>query len=188
MGRIVDLTEASPSSLVDVGGGQKLAKPLANIYKALLNDAREAGFDAPLFNIVSGYRSQQRQDLLFRRALQKYGSVNEARKWVAKVSSHRTGFALDLNFGYPINSEYASAIEATDAYRYMRDVLAPKYNLSPYKKEPWHWECDKECREAPVESEISKFSWFKKAGVIFSVISGLYLGKKAIDAYHEKKG
>ena len=28
----------------------------------------------------------------------------------------------------------------------MRDVLAPKYNIAPYPKEPWHWECDKNCR------------------------------------------
>jgi len=194
MARIKDLTEASPESLVDVGG-QKLAKRMAYIYTALLADARVAGFRAPLFDLVSGYRSQRRQDLLFRRAVQKYGSMEEARKWVAKVSPHRTGFAIDLNLGYPITSGNVQKIEATEAYKFMRDVLAPKYNLSPYTREPWHWECDKACRADVAQTELSsvglgnpKFGWLKKLGFVFSVVSGLYLGKKLIDNMHEKKG
>jgi hypothetical protein len=194
MARIKDLTEASPESLVDAGG-HKLAERMAYIYFDMYTDAMEAGFRAPLFGLVSGYRSQRRQDLLFRRAVQKYGNIKEARKWVAKVSPHRTGFAIDLNLGYPNNSENVQKIEATEAYKFMRDVLAPKYNLSPYSREPWHWECDKACRADVTETELSsaglgsnKVGWLKRLGVVFSVVSGLYLGKKLIDNIHEKKG
>jgi LAS superfamily LD-carboxypeptidase LdcB len=65
---------------------------------AFLQAAQEAGHDV---RIISGHRSQQRQAVLWRNALKKYGSAAEARKWVAPPggSSHNSGLAVDLQYG-----------------------------------------------------------------------------------------
>lgn len=62
-------------------------------------------------------------------------------------STHQTGAAFDLNLGYPttFTPENVKAIEATKQYKFMKKTLAPKYKLTQYAPEPWHWECDAEC-------------------------------------------
>lgn len=52
-------------------------------------------------SINSGYRSVEQQTVLWNQALAKYGSVEEARKWVAPPgnSQHNSGNAADLGFG-----------------------------------------------------------------------------------------
>lgn len=51
--------------------------------------------------VQSGYRSEERQARLWHEALDKYGSADEARKWVAPPgrSMHNHGQAADLNYG-----------------------------------------------------------------------------------------
>lgn len=129
-------------------GERELAWPVSDLVKDLIADARAAGFDAPYFNVISGFRSYAQQERLFNDALQKYGSVEEARKWVAPPgkSAHNTGYTIDFYLGGPTSSSAVAQIQNNAAYKYMRDVLAPKYGLSPYSREPWHWECDKACR------------------------------------------
>jgi hypothetical protein len=76
--------------------------------------------------IVSGYRSPARQQQLWANALVKYGSPEEARKWVAPPghSNHERGLAADL--GGDIQ---------------LAHVLAPKYGLTfPMAHEAWHIE------------------------------------------------
>ncbi len=64
-------------------------------------------------------------------------------------STHQTGAAFDLNLGYPttFTPENVKAIEATKQYKFMKNKLAPKYKLTQYAPEPWHWECDDECQQ-----------------------------------------
>jgi zinc D-Ala-D-Ala carboxypeptidase len=59
--------------------------------------ARLAGFD---IRITSGFRSQQLQERLFNDAVAKYGSENEASKWVLPkdISHHPWGIAIDVNY------------------------------------------------------------------------------------------
>lgn len=129
-------------------GERELAWPVSDLVRDLIADARAAGFQAPYFNVISGFRSYESQERLFNKALQKYGSVAEARKWVAPPgkSSHNTGYTIDFYLGGPTNSSAVAQIQRDPAFKYMRDVLAPKYGLAPYSREPWHWECDKACR------------------------------------------
>jgi hypothetical protein len=129
-------------------GEKPLAWPATEIVQDLIADAREAGFNAPYFEVISGFRTYAQQDRLFQKALKKYGSDSAAREWVAPPgkSAHNTGYTFDLYLGGPTKSEAVSRIRQDPAYKYMRDVLAPKYNLAPYTTEPWHWECDKACR------------------------------------------
>jgi hypothetical protein len=58
-----------------------LEKHTAAAYVSLKADAREAGFEAPLFLIVSGYRNDTRQAELFAAAMVRYHTFAEARKW-----------------------------------------------------------------------------------------------------------
>lgn len=80
--------------------------------------------------INSGFRSNERQAVLWQQALEKYGSVAEARKWVAPPgnSQHNKGMAADLGYG-------------SDAARSWAHDNASKFGLSfPLGNEPWHVE------------------------------------------------
>lgn len=83
--------------------------------------------DNPRLRLTSGYRSPQRQKELWDQAVRKYGSPEAARKWVAPPgkSNHEKGVAADIG----PESEYGWLARN-----------APKYGLSPYAPEPWHWE------------------------------------------------
>lgn len=67
---------------------------------AALLQAAPAGIREKL-GIYSGARSNERQAELFNEAVAKYGSVAEARKWVAPPgnSQHNKGLAADLSYG-----------------------------------------------------------------------------------------
>ena len=129
-------------------GQRELAWPVSDMVDDIIADARAAGFASPYFNVISGFRTYAQQERLFNQAVQKYGSVAEARKWVAPPgkSAHNTGYTIDFYLGGPTNSSAVAQIQRDPAFKYMRDVIAPKYGLSPYAREPWHWECDKSCR------------------------------------------
>lgn len=80
--------------------------------------------------VFSGYRSPQVQATLYDRALQKYGSPQAARQWVAPPnrSQHGKGMAADLKYLSP------------QAKAWVREN-APAHGLTfPLKNEPWHVE------------------------------------------------
>ncbi|WP_430259782.1 tape measure protein [Neorhizobium sp. IRS_2294] len=80
--------------------------------------------------INSGYRSVERQQQLWQDALKKYGSVAEARRWVAPPgnSQHNKGNAADLGY-------------SSDAARQWAHSNASKFGLSfPLSNENWHIE------------------------------------------------
>ena len=59
--------------------------------------------------ITSGFRSLARQEVLFEKAVDKYGNESEAAKWVlpAPYSHHPQGLALDINYpGEPKGAEW----------------------------------------------------------------------------------
>lgn len=76
--------------------------------------------------IVSGYRSVERQQQLWDKAVAKYGSAQAARKWVAPPgsSNHNRGVAVDL--GGDLGWAKANA---------------GRFGLhTPMSHEPWHFE------------------------------------------------
>ncbi|MBD8665296.1 D-alanyl-D-alanine carboxypeptidase family protein [Rhizobium sp. CFBP 8752] len=80
--------------------------------------------------INSGYRSVERQQQLWQDALKKYGSVAEARRWVAPPgnSQHNKGNAADLGY-------------SSDAARQWAHSNASRFGLSfPLSNENWHIE------------------------------------------------
>lgn len=80
--------------------------------------------------ISSGFRSPERQKQLWEQALQKYGSPEKARKWVAPPgrSFHNHGTAADLKF-------------LNDAAKAWVHQNAGQFGLAfPLSNEPWHIE------------------------------------------------
>ena len=144
-GRIKDKTAPSKADLVSVGGvgGKRvqLHRLAARAWQALVARARKDGLRAPLLLPTSGYRSPQHQERLWRKALEKYGSPKEARKWVAPPggSPHQSGRAIDFYLGDRNASENVSRLRTLPAYRWLVRY-AEQYGFYPYQREPWHWE------------------------------------------------
>lgn len=87
--------------------------------------------------VLSGYRSEDRQQQLWNDALKKYGSPDAARKWVAPPGSskHNHGQAVDL--AYDGQSLANAPKEVVDWVH----SNASKYGLYfPMAHEPWHVE------------------------------------------------
>lgn len=90
---------------------------------------RAAGAIGLDIGVTSGTRTRERQQQLFDAAVEKYGSEEAARKWVAPpgTSMHEKGLAADLSFG-PGAREWARA-------------NAGRFGLGfPMAHEPWHVE------------------------------------------------
>ncbi|MGH8998206.1 MAG: M15 family metallopeptidase [Acidimicrobiia bacterium] len=145
-GRVTDKTEPHPGDVVEVPGyGERTVVPLhrlaARAWAAMVEAARNDGFAEPLLLAVSGYRSVDEQDWLWRGALEKYGDPDLACQWVARpgTSAHQSGRAIDLWLGHPIESEHVDALRQTAVWRWLV-AHAVEFGFYPYDVEPWHWE------------------------------------------------
>jgi hypothetical protein len=105
---------------------------VANLDTGLLAALRRAATDAERegvqFQVDSGWRSPAYQARLLREAIAKYGSKQEATRWVAtpKTSAHVSGDAVDI--GPPGAAAWLSQHGAA-------------YGLCQiYGNEPWHYE------------------------------------------------
>ena len=105
---------------------------VANLDPALLDALRQAATDAAgdgvQFLVDSGWRSPDYQEQLLHQAVSKYGSHEEAARWVAtaETSAHVSGDAVDIG-----------PVEAT-AWLSERGA---EYGLCQiYGNEPWHYE------------------------------------------------
>ena len=105
-----------------------LDKQLMNRFKAAQAAAK---IDGQALYIASGFRTLSRQQTLFAQAVRRYGSVQEASKWVAPplVSHHPWGVAIDVN--YPDEPVGAGWLE----------VNGSKFGLCRiFENEWWHFE------------------------------------------------
>ncbi|MFF0015633.1 M15 family metallopeptidase [Streptomyces sp. NPDC005374] len=99
-----------------------------DLLEALRRAATDAADDGVTFSLNSGWRSPAYQDELLRRAVSRYGSEDEAARWVATASTspHVSGHAVDLAH--------------SDATAWLSGHGA-RYGLCPiYRNEPWHYE------------------------------------------------
>jgi hypothetical protein len=101
---------------------------VANLDAALLDALRRAANDAGIrFAVDSGWRSPDYQEHLLREAVSKYGSLEEAARWVAtpETSAHVSGDAIDVGSGAAAwLSEHGAAYGLCQTYR----------------NESWHYE------------------------------------------------
>jgi hypothetical protein len=105
---------------------------VANLDPALLDAVRQAATDAANdgveFVVDSGWRSPAYQEHLLHEAVLKYGSREEAARWVAtpNTSAHVSGEAVDLG--------------PADARAWL-SARGAAYGLCQiYSNEPWHYE------------------------------------------------
>ncbi|MGW7681658.1 M15 family metallopeptidase [Kribbella sp. NPDC054772] len=99
-----------------------------DLLGALRTAAKDAAGDGIEFFVNSGWRSPAYQEQLLREAVSKYGSREEAARWVAttETSPHVAGLAVDI--GRPNAAAWLSEHGA-------------RYGLCQiYKNEPWHYE------------------------------------------------
>jgi zinc D-Ala-D-Ala carboxypeptidase len=105
---------------------------VANLDPALLGALRQAATDAAgdgvEFYVTSGWRSPEYQEQLLREAISKYGSEEEAARWVATAdtSVHVSGDAVDIGH--------------SDATAWLSEHGAEYGLCQTYSNEPWHYE------------------------------------------------
>ena len=105
---------------------------VANLAPALLGALRQAAADAASdgveFVVDSGWRSPAYQAQLFREAVVKYGSEQEAARWVAtpNTSAHVSGDAVDIG--------------PSGAATWLSEHGAAYGLCQIYGNEPWHYE------------------------------------------------
>jgi zinc D-Ala-D-Ala carboxypeptidase len=105
---------------------------VANLDPALLAALRRAATEAAgygvQFYVDSGWRSPEYQERLLQQAVLKYGSEEEAARWVATpdTSAHVSGDAVDIG--------------PRDAATWLSDHGAQYGLCQIYGNEPWHYE------------------------------------------------
>jgi len=105
---------------------------VANLDPALLFALRRAATDAASdgveFFVDSGWRSVEYQERLLHEAVSKYGSQEEAARWVATPdkSAHVSGDAVDIGH--------------SDARAWLSEYGAAYGLCQIYGNEPWHYE------------------------------------------------
>ncbi len=136
----ISLTHQCPSPLISLGGSALTESATANGEVDELHPLLAARFSAAHIAaaaegvnlyITSGFRTQERQEVLFAKAIKKYGNETEAAKWVlpAHFSHHPQGLAIDVN--YPKDPAGAKWLEDNGA----------RFGLCRvYANEWWHFE------------------------------------------------
>ena len=120
-----DVVPTQRPSLTTIRGAGNLDRALVG---ALRQAATDAAYDGVELYVKSGWRSPEYQQQLLQEAISKYGSEEEAARWVAtpETSPHVSGDAVDIG---PL-----------DATAWLSEHGA-KYGLCQiYGNEPWHYE------------------------------------------------
>ena len=99
-----------------------------DLLKALRQAATDAADDGVEFYVNSGWRSPEYQNQLRREAVAKYGSEDEAARWVATAttSAHVSGDAVDIGH--------------LDATAWLSEHGAEYGLCQIYRNESWHYE------------------------------------------------
>ncbi|MFC5744639.1 M15 family metallopeptidase [Actinomadura rugatobispora] len=99
-----------------------------DLLKALRKAATDAADDGVKFYVNSGWRSPEYQNQLLREAVSRYGSEEEAARWVATAdtSPHVSGDAVDIG--------------RSDATAWLSEHGAGHGLCQIYRNEPWHYE------------------------------------------------
>ncbi|MFI6518231.1 M15 family metallopeptidase [Spirillospora sp. NPDC050679] len=99
-----------------------------DLLRALRAAATDAAADGVRLQVNSGWRSPERQNRLLREAVAKYGSKEEAARWVATAdtSPHVSGDAVDIG--------------RSNATAWLSEHGAGYGLCQIYRNEPWHYE------------------------------------------------
>jgi hypothetical protein len=120
-----DVVPTPRRSLTTIRGVGNLDRALVG---ALQQAAADAAYDGLELYVTSGWRSPEYQQQLLQEAISKYGSEEEAARWVAtpETSPHVSGDAVDIG---PL-----------DATAWLSEHGAEYGLCQIYSNEPWHYE------------------------------------------------
>lgn len=124
----VEIESKKPDRVYAIPGATSINPELQKRFDEAKTAAKLDGVN---LYIQSGYRSIELQRKLFNDAIAKYGSTDEASKWVSppSVSRHPQGIAIDVN--YPADPAGAKWLE----------INGYKYGLCRvFENEWWHFE------------------------------------------------
>lgn len=133
-------------NLVEVEGGEYVDERIYEPLMEMLNDAREGNLgELPM--VVSGYRTQEKQQSLYDEKIAKFkkegysGSeaVEQAEQWVAVpgYSEHQLGFAVDINGAtYDV---YLWLQENSYKYGFIFRYPGSKTDITGIAEEVWHY-------------------------------------------------
>ncbi len=143
-GRVRDKRDPPRGNLVTargLDGPVQLHRFAAQAWAALVNASHADGLPEPLLLPVSGYRSSTSQARLYQRALARYHTPEEARRWVAPPgqSAHQSGRAIDFYLGGRNTSSNVAILRQLPAHLWLA-ANAERFGFYPYQAEPWHWE------------------------------------------------
>jgi zinc D-Ala-D-Ala carboxypeptidase len=119
------LASAAPPRDVSRGGPPGLDPALVGAMREARADAAAGGVEIV---VTSGRRSPEHQEQLLREAVSKYGSEEEAARWVAtaETSPHVSGDAVDVG--------------PSEAIAWLSEHGAAYGLCQIYGNEPWHYE------------------------------------------------
>lgn len=127
------------TDLQEIQPGQFLIKAAASRFLEMVTDANSAGIG---LIVVSSYRSSDKQVELWNKAIARYKTEKEAKKWTAYpgTSNHEKGLAVDIKLSQSLlnDSTNVSKLEKTDIYTWL-SKNAGRYEFKRSPTEPWHW-------------------------------------------------
>ena len=144
---LVEFVEATSLEVAETGqeGRKHMLAPAAAQAWQRLKDA--ASRDGVELNIISAFRSVQRQVEIIERKISQGLSIDQILEFSAPpfFSEHHTGCAIDV--GTPGSKDLEREFEETDAFVWLTqhagdygfEMSFPLNNASGYAYEPWHW-------------------------------------------------
>lgn len=133
-------------NLVEVEGGERVDERIYEPLMEMLNAAREGNWgELPM--VVSGYRTQEKQQSLYDEKIKKFKkegysdseAVKQAEQWVAVPghSEHQLGFAVDINGAtYDV---YLWLQENSYKYGFIFRYPGSKTDITGTAEEVWHY-------------------------------------------------
>lgn len=120
--------------------GEKIREIAYKDLKAMFDKARDEGIN---LNVISGFRTNDKQNTLFTNSVKKNG-IEHALMYSAKMghSEHQLGLAIDINTtqeSFKNTNEYKWLKNNSYKYGFIERYKENKENITGFAYEPWHY-------------------------------------------------
>ena len=120
--------------------GEKVREVIYKDLKAMFDKAKEDGLK---LNVISGFRTNDKQNTLFTNSVKNNG-LEHALLYSAKAghSEHQLGLAIDINSvneSFKDTEEYKWLINNSYKYGFIERYKKGKENITGFAYEPWHY-------------------------------------------------
>lgn len=119
---------------------KKVRKVIYNDLKKMFDDAKKDNIN---LNVISGFRTYEKQDTLFNNSIKKNG-IDHALIYSAKpgYSEHQLGLAIDINSveeNFKNTNEYKWLKNNSYKYGFIERYPENKEYITGFGYEPWHY-------------------------------------------------